>query len=63
MAQIEGRCHRDGRYAVAYWAFAEATIEAQIAELVCRRIGNMKAMVGDDVETLREIEQLLREPA
>jgi len=59
MAQIEGRCHRDGRFAQVYWAYADGTIEARIAALVCRRIQSMKAMVGDDVETLREISRLL----
>lgn len=59
MAQIEGRCHRDGRFAQVYWAYADGTIEERIAAVVCRRIQSMKAMVGDDVETLREIERLL----
>lgn len=59
MAQIEGRCHRDGRFAQVYWAYADGTIEEKIAGIVCRRILSMKGMVGDDVETLREIERLL----
>lgn len=61
MAQIEGRCHRDGRFAQVYWAYADDTIEERIANVVCRRILAMKAMVGDDVETLQEIERLLRD--
>ncbi len=59
MAQIEGRCHRDGRFAQVYWAYADATIEDRIARVVARRIQSMKEMIGDDVETLREIERLL----
>lgn len=59
MAQIEGRCHRDGRFAQVYWAYADGTVEERIANVVARRIQSMKAMVGDDVETLREIERLL----
>ncbi|MGK3995901.1 SNF2-related protein [Sorangium sp. So ce1024] len=59
MAQIEGRCHRDGRFAQVYWAYADGTVEEKIAAIVCRRIQSMKAMVGDDVETMREIERLL----
>ncbi len=59
MAQIEGRCHRDGRFAQAYWTFAEDTLEEQIAGIVCRRIQAMKGMIGDDTETLKEIERLL----
>ncbi len=60
MAQIEGRCHRDGRFAQVYWAYADGTVEEKIARVVARRIQTMKAMIGDDVETLREIEGLLR---
>jgi superfamily II DNA or RNA helicase len=63
MAQIEGRCHRDGRFAQVYWTYADATIEEQIARVVASRIQTMKEMVGDDVATLREIEELLRAPA
>ncbi len=62
MAQIEGRCHRDGRYAPVYWTYADETIEERIAGVVCRRIESMKAMVGDEVETLREIARLVADP-
>ncbi|MEQ1502963.1 MAG: SNF2-related protein [Myxococcota bacterium] len=59
MAQVEGRCHRDGRYAPVYWTYADDTIEERIANLVCGRLRSMKAMIGDDVETLAEIARLL----
>ncbi len=59
MAQIEGRCHRDGRFAQVYWAYADQTIEERIARVVAGRIQAMKEMIGDDAETLREIEALL----
>ncbi len=59
MVQVEGRCHRDGRFAQVYWAYADGTIEEQIALVVVRRIQSMKGMIGDDVETVREIERLL----
>jgi hypothetical protein len=59
MAQIEGRCHRDGRFAPAYWAFADDTIEERIARVVAGRIQSMKEMIGDDAATLRAIERLL----
>ncbi|MDQ3369794.1 MAG: DEAD/DEAH box helicase, partial [Myxococcota bacterium] len=60
MAQIEGRCHRNGRFAQVYWAYADATVEEKIARVVAGRIQSMKEMIGDDAETLREIESLLR---
>jgi superfamily II DNA or RNA helicase len=59
MAQIEGRCHRDGRFAQVYWTYADATVEENIARVVAGRIQSMKEMIGDDTETLREIESLL----
>jgi superfamily II DNA or RNA helicase len=59
MAQIEGRCHRDGRFAQVYWTYADATVEEKIARVVASRIQTMKEMIGDDTETLREIESLL----
>jgi hypothetical protein len=59
MAQIEGRCHRDGRFAPVYWTYADATVEDKIARVVAGRLQAMKEMIGDDVETLREIEALL----
>jgi hypothetical protein len=61
MAQIEGRCHRDGRFAQVYWAYADGTVEDRIARVVAGRIQSMKEMIGDDVTTLREIERLLDE--
>lgn len=61
MAQIEGRCHRDGRFAQVYWAYADGTVEERIARVVARRIVSMKELVGDDTETVREIERLLDE--
>jgi hypothetical protein len=59
MAQLEGRCHRDGRFAQVYWTYADGTVEDKIARVVARRIQAMKEMIGDDAETLREIERLL----
>jgi hypothetical protein len=59
LAQIEGRCHRDGKFAQVYWMFAAETVEEQIAAVVVNRIKSMKAMQGDDVETIREIERVI----
>ena len=59
MAQIEGRCHRDGNFAQIYWTFAEETLEERIAQVVCRRIQSMQDMIGDDTATIKEIEKLL----
>jgi hypothetical protein len=63
MAQIEGRCHRDGRFAQVYWAYADGTIEERIATIVCERLRAMKAMTGDDTETVEELASLLSDAA
>ncbi|HEY0254467.1 MAG TPA: helicase-related protein, partial [Kofleriaceae bacterium] len=63
MAQIEGRCHRDGRFAQVYWTYADGTIEERIARVVAGKLQAMKEMIGDDATTLREIEKLLDSPA
>jgi hypothetical protein len=47
-AQIEGRCHRDGQNAVAYYVFAEDTVEERVAQAVLGRLADMGAMLGDD---------------
>ena len=58
MAQIEGRTHRDGKFSQIYWLFLNNTIEQEIAQIVLRRLINMKGMVGDDTSTLKEIEEV-----
>ncbi len=55
LAQIEGRCHRDGEAAMIYFAYAEGTVEEGIASLVTRRMASMEAVVGEDTSMLDEI--------
>lgn len=62
MAQIEGRAHRDGKFAQAYWLAGEGTIEMSIAKRVARRAVAMKALSGDedaslDQEIMKAIEE------
>ena len=60
IAQIEGRCHRDGRKATIYFAFAEDTVEEAIAATVVRRMAVMEAMAGEDASLLDAIAEVLR---
>ncbi|KAB1070242.1 DEAD/DEAH box helicase [Methylobacterium planeticum] len=55
LAQIEGRCHRDGEAATIYYAFAEDTVEEAIAATVVRRMQAMDAMAGEDTALLDTI--------
>ena len=52
IAQIEGRCHRDGEAATIHYAFAEDTVEEAIAGTVISRMAAMDAMAGDDTAML-----------
>ncbi|WP_366944552.1 DEAD/DEAH box helicase family protein [Methylobacterium sp.] len=55
LAQIEGRCHRDGRQATIYYALAEGTVEESIAATVVGRMASMEAMAGEDTTLLDAI--------
>lgn len=48
MSQVEGRCHRDGQSAVAYYTFAEGTVEERVVSTVLDRLNDMASMLGDD---------------
>ncbi|TXM69389.1 DEAD/DEAH box helicase [Methylobacterium sp. WL69] len=59
LAQIEGRCHRDGERATIYYAFAEGTVEETITATVLRRMTAMEAMAGEDTALLDAIAALI----
>jgi hypothetical protein len=61
--QIEGRAHRDGQYAPVLYTYAQDTIEEAIVKVLLSRVSSTKAMVGDDVTTVRLLEDLLAERA
>ena len=63
MAQIEGRCHRDGEAALIHYAYAEDTVEEAVAEVAVRRMVAMDTMAGDDTGMFEALaERLQREP-
>ena len=59
LQQIEGRCHRDGKRAIIYYAYAESTVEEKIAATVIARMTFMDGMAGDDTSLLEEIAKVL----
>jgi hypothetical protein len=63
MAQIEGRCHRNGKAATMWYAFAEETIEEQIAATVIARMLAMDSMAGDDTALLATIAEIIEAAA
>lgn len=58
-AQIEGRCHRDGKNANVYYLYGEGTVEEGVVACAVRRMKDMKGMGGDDVKMLEEMEAVL----
>ena len=46
--QIEGRCHRDGQNALAYYLYAVRTVEAKVAAAVLGKMSDMGKMLGDN---------------
>lgn len=60
MAQIEGRCHRDGSFAPTWWLAAADTVAMEIAEVMAGRVAGMKAMHGDPVGDLDAIEEVIK---
>jgi hypothetical protein len=59
LQQIEGRCHRDGKRALIYYAYAEDTVEEKIAATVTARMAVMDGMAGDDTTLLDEIARII----
>lgn len=52
VAQIEGRCHRDGENAAAWYLYAPETVEEKVASAVLHRLEDMGSMLGDDTTGL-----------
>ena len=59
MAQIEGRCHRDGMNAPVMWLVAEDTVDLDIAEVMVNKVAGMKALHGDPTGDMKAIEEVL----
>jgi hypothetical protein len=60
-AQIEGRCHRDGQNAIAYYVYADRTVEENIIHKTIQRLTDMATMLGDDTEWVEGIYDTIRE--
>lgn len=57
--QIEGRAHRDGKFAFAYRTFASNTSDERILEVVLAKARTMRAIQGDETATTRIVEEAL----
>lgn len=59
MSQIEGRCHRDGMLAPVLWLGAMDTVDMDIIETMIGKVKRMKALHGDPLGDLMDIEKVL----
>jgi hypothetical protein len=57
--QVTGRTHRDGRTSPWRVAFAEDTVEEQVARVMVERLAVSGSAAGADTSSLREIAELL----
>ena len=55
VAQIEGRCHRDGENAAAWYLFASDSVEEKVARAVLTKLEDMGGMLGDDTTGLNAL--------
>lgn len=59
VAQIEGRCHRDGQNAAVWYLYAPDTAEEKVASAVLTRLEDMGNMLGDDMSGLEALWSLI----
>ncbi|MCU1667817.1 MAG: putative helicase [Blastococcus sp.] len=57
--QVTGRTHRDGRVSPWLIAFAEDTVEEQVARVMVERLAVSASAAGADTSSLQEIAELL----
>jgi SNF2 family DNA or RNA helicase len=59
--QIDGRSHRDGKFAQVYWVVAKETIDTRVAEVLLRKLESMSNLQGDSTGDFEEILRLITE--
>ncbi len=59
--QIDGRSHRDGKFAQVYWVVARETIDVRVAEVLLRKLESMGNLQGDSTKDFEEIFDLIQE--
>jgi Domain of unknown function (DUF5710)/SNF2-related domain len=53
--QIDGRSHRDGKFAQVYWVAAKDTVDCRVAEVLLRKLESMGNLQGDSTKDFEEI--------
>jgi hypothetical protein len=53
--QIDGRSHRDGKFAQVYWVVAKDTVDSRVAEVLLWKLESMGNLQGDSTKDFEEI--------
>jgi hypothetical protein len=53
--QIDGRSHRDGKFAQVYWVVAKDTVDSRVAEILLWKLESMGNLQGDSTKDFEEI--------
>jgi Domain of unknown function (DUF5710)/SNF2-related domain len=53
--QIDGRSHRDGKFAQVYWVVAKETVDGRVAEVLLGKLESMGNLQGDSTRDFEEI--------
>ena len=53
--QIDGRSHRDGKFAQVYWVVAKETVDGRVAEVLLGKLESMGNLQGDSTKDFEEI--------
>jgi hypothetical protein len=53
--QIDGRSHRDGKFAQVYWVVAKDTIDSRVGEVLLWKLESMGNLQGDSTKDFEEI--------
>jgi hypothetical protein len=59
--QIDGRSHRDGKFAQIYWVVAKETVDVRVAEVLLRKLESMGNLQGDSTKDFEEILSAIQE--
>lgn len=59
--QIDGRSHRDGKFAQVYWVVAKETIDGRVAEVLLGKLQSMGHLQGDSTKDFEEILSAVQE--
>ena len=59
--QIDGRSHRDGKFAQVYWVVAKETVDGRVAEVLLGKLESMANLQGDSTKDFEEILSAVQE--